>query len=416
MRIRRGGAARPRTWMLALAVPWLLAACSSGDGTPVAAMATAIASGASASGPANCPLTPAQKRRAVADFHRMMPALASPRCANCHGGLDVFAPSAEQLHGGGQIDMKCEVDKQSLEMGVGTDEPICEADFSTCGDCHDQVENWQIPPDDRFFAGRSPVQICNQLKARDEAPVLRKHFIDDPLVLAGFIGKRAQAGLSPKPPPISHAEFQAAALDWLSLVRDGDMYYEGKDCGCVAPGPRLRITDHYVDSTDAYGVERDLTYVADLMLDEDGEDYTGSGTYSGFIVTRKLNCHNDMPEERKVHQLQGAFDATGSYRETGGGKGMVNYNFDTLDWPVELGLPFGMMGDSKDPKEVASMIDMAHHMGATLGLMLATTGPKTVIRTRKVDDGRGSHMSGCVKSATHDETVTIEVIPRELRP
>jgi hypothetical protein len=400
--------------MLALAAIWLLAACSSGDGTPVEAMATAIASGASASGPASCPLTPGQARRAVADFHKMMPAIASPRCANCHGGLDVFAPSAGQLHGGGQIDMKCEVDKEAEAMGLGDGKPVCTNDYSTCGDCHDQVRNWQLPPSDRNFAGRSPVQICNQFRTIDDANVVRQHVIDDPLVLAGFLGRRGQ-NLAPKPPPITHAEFQAAALDWLSLVSHGNKFYEGKDCGCVAPGPRLRITDHYVDSSDAYGVERDLTYVADLMLDEDGDDYTGSGTYSGFIVTRKLNCHNDMPEDRKVHPLQGAFDATASYRETGGGKGMVNYNFDTLDWPVDL-VPFAMLGAAGDAKATADAIDMAHHMGATMGLMLETTGPKTVIHTHKVDDGRGSHMAGCVKSASHDEEVTIEVIPGKFRP
>jgi hypothetical protein len=412
MRIRWGAATWSRTWIFVAAAICLLAACSSGDGTPVAAMATAIAD--VGSGPDSCPLTPAQQRRAVSDFHAMMPAIASPRCANCHGGIDVFAPSAKGLHGGGQISMNCEVDKEAEEMGLGDGKPVCVNDYSTCGYCHNQVKGWQLPPPDRNFAGRSPVQICNQFRTIDGANVVRQHVIDDPLVLAGFLGKRGQ-DLAPKPPPISHAEFQAAALDWLSLVSHGKDFYEGKDCGCVAQVPRLRITDHYVDSSDAYGVERDLTYVADLMLDEDGEDYTGSGTYSGFVVTRKLNCHNDMPEDRKVHQLQGAFDATASYRETGGGKGMVNYNFDTLDWPVDL-VPFAMLGAAGDAKATADAIDMAHHMGATLGLMLETTGPKTVIRTHKVDDGRGSHMAGCVKSASHDEEVTIEIIPGEFRP
>jgi hypothetical protein len=179
--------------------------------------------------------------------------------------------------------------------------------------------------------------------------------------------------------------------------------------------PRLRITDHLLDSTDHYGVERDLTYRADLALDGDGDDYTGSGTYSGILVTRKINCHNDAPEDREVHQLQGAFDATASFRETGGGKGMVNYNFDTLDWPVDL-VPFAMLGVGNDPKAIAEATDMAHHMGSTLGLMLETTGAKTVIHTHKVDDGRGSHMSGCAGSASHDEDITIEVIAHALRP
>jgi hypothetical protein len=419
MQIRGRRSAWLRAWVLAAAMAGAMAGCSSKDGSPVAKMAKAAAAAAStaptAPGTGSCPLSPGQQRRAVADFHRMMPAIASPRCANCHGGLDVFAPSANELHGGKQIDMDCAVDKQAEAMGLGDGETVCLRDFSTCSDCHDQVSRWVTPGKQQFFAGHSPVQICNQFKVSETPDSFRTHVTSDQLVLAGFLGKRGQ-DLAPKSPPITHAEFQAAALDWLSLVSHGGDFYRGKDCGCVAAVPRLRITDHYVDSSDAYGVERDLTYVADLMLDEDGDGYTGSGTYSGFLVTRKLNCHNGMPEDRKVHQLQGAFDATASYRETGGGKGMVNYNFDTLDWPVELGLPFGMMGTSNDPKEAADMIDMAHHMGATMGLMLETTGPKTVIHTRKVDDGRGSHMAGCVKSASHDEDVTIEIIPAEVRP
>jgi hypothetical protein len=392
---------------------WLLAGCSPADKTPAAAV-DRLAAAAGSPGHDSCPLSPADQRRAVADFHKMMPAIASPRCANCHGGIDVFAPSAKDLHGGGQIEMKCGVDKQAEEFGLGS-ERICVADYSMCGYCH-YVDGWQLPPEDRNFAGRTPVEICNQFRTIDDANVIRQHVIDDPLVLAGFIGKRGRSlATVPKPPPISHEEFQAAALDWLSLVSHDGRFYTGKDCGCVASVPRLRITDHLLDSTDRYGVERDLTYRADLALDEDGDDYTGSGTYSGTLVTRKVNCHNDAPEDREVHQLQGAFDATASFREIGGGKGMANYNFDTLDWPVDL-VPFAMMGVGNDPKAIADATNMAHHMGSTLGLMLETTGPHTVIHTHKVDDGRGSHMSGCVGSATHDEDITIEVIAHALRP
>ena len=89
MQIRGRRSAWLRAWVLAAAMAGAMAGCSSKDGSPVAKMAKAAAAAAStaptAPGTGSCPLSPGQQRRAVADFHRMMPAIASPRCANCHG-------------------------------------------------------------------------------------------------------------------------------------------------------------------------------------------------------------------------------------------------------------------------------------------------------------------------------------------
>ena len=46
-----------------------------------------------------CRITPAENNRAVAAFEKMLPVLQHPRCANCHGKIDVFSPEAETTHG-----------------------------------------------------------------------------------------------------------------------------------------------------------------------------------------------------------------------------------------------------------------------------------------------------------------------------
>ncbi|MFI4996912.1 MAG: hypothetical protein ACHQAQ_14175 [Hyphomicrobiales bacterium] len=48
-----------------------------------------------------CQITPEENNHALAIFSQMLPVLQHPRCSNCHGKLDVFAPSAATLHGKG---------------------------------------------------------------------------------------------------------------------------------------------------------------------------------------------------------------------------------------------------------------------------------------------------------------------------
>lgn len=369
-----------------------MAGCSSGN-----------APGASGAKAGSCPLSLVEQRRAAADFEAMMPALAHPRCANCHGGIDVFAPSAKQLHGGGQIDMKTVTNTQDAEFGLGHAETIKEQDFSSCEGCH-EVHGWRLPPSNLFFAGRSPLQICHQFKHSGPGP-FKTHVTQDALVLAGFEGRRGQSDLSPKPPPITHAAFQKAALDWVALVGDGSDWKGGgetSDCGCVAPSGQLRITDRITESSDRYGMEKDLTYRAVLSQDDKG-DFKGSGTYSGSLTTRKLNCHNTLPDHPQAHLLQGYFKASATLAAFGDTQ-WLNFNFDTTDWPIEL-TPFGMFARGKPS---ADDVEAAGHGGSILGLMEKIHGAKTVIHHHHRDDGRADHMGSCVKWVDHDEVITVE--------
>ena len=72
----------------------LTASCGSpGDSPPARELAKADP---------NCPLSGAQKKKAVKAFEAMMPVFRHPQCSNCHGGID---PSkAEGGHLGGKIE------------------------------------------------------------------------------------------------------------------------------------------------------------------------------------------------------------------------------------------------------------------------------------------------------------------------
>ena len=84
----------------------------------------------------SCKMTAAQKQQSVTAFLAMMPAFNHPRCANCHGGIDVYAPSAEETHGGGQQDMKTVVDSEDFNGGLGPVHVTKEPDPSQCEACH----------------------------------------------------------------------------------------------------------------------------------------------------------------------------------------------------------------------------------------------------------------------------------------
>ncbi|HEX5437866.1 MAG TPA: hypothetical protein VFW98_11950 [Gemmatimonadaceae bacterium] len=383
----------PRRLFVAAAALMALAGCRD-SGKQVAS--------ASATGP-SCPLSASERTRAFAEFTAMMPAFSHPRCANCHGGIDVFAPSAQQTHDGGQIASTTIVDSSDFKMRLGPVHVFQQGDVTACQDCHD-VPGWVQPSLSLAFAGRTTTQICKQVKGRDTPSVFAQHIHQDPLLLAGFAGRRGQNDLSPEPPPLSLADFQKYATAWMRLVEgSGDKWKGGRtsDCGCVSGAERLRVTEHIREQSDRYGVEKDLTYVAELVMDSTG-DFSGDGTYSGTVETFKLNCFNSAPDKRQVYHLQGHLTGDASIIDLGSQK-RLSYNLVTTDWPVKLTV-FSFGTPTQDD------IDAGHKAGAISTLMVKLHGPKTVIHNHTVDDGRADHMSGCVKQVSHDDDMTIELL------
>jgi hypothetical protein len=145
----------------------------------------------------------------LAAFEVVHEVLVSPRCANCHPVGDVpTVGDAWQPHPMG-------ITRSSPEVGL------------PCATCH-RVEglqrprvppangHWGLPPRNQVFAGRSPSELCEQLKdpertgGRDLA-ALSQHVTNDSLVLWGW---------SPGPgrtlPPHDHDAFVAAMQAWVS--------------------------------------------------------------------------------------------------------------------------------------------------------------------------------------------------------
>lgn len=362
----------------------------------------------------SCKMTAAQKKQSVTAFLAMMPAFSHPRCANCHGGIDVYAPSANDTHGGLQQDMKTIVDSGDFKMGLGPVYVTKEPDPSQCSTCH-EVAGWTQPSplEKAAFAGRSPSQICQQIKHLESPGVFTSHVAHDVLVLAGFEGKRGQSDLAPKPPSMTHAEFQARAAVWVKSLRDPsktDDWYGGmeSDCGCVSDATGYRITEHQRLVSEKQGLGEDITYVTDVTVDSTGDEYVGSGTYYGTVVTQKLNCHNDLPIDREVHSVSGMLDASANDSKLGNTTYM-NYTLTTTDWPVSLTIfAFG-----SGPGHPLSADDeaTAHKMHGDTRLLLKLTGPKTVIHEMKESDGRmDGYMSDCSGKVTHTTDITVEEI------
>lgn len=78
----------------------LLAACSAISGKPVTS-GTPASQGASGSGSEATKTAKPDNDKAVAAFDRLLPVFQSPRCANCHGAIDVFEVAQTNRHPGG---------------------------------------------------------------------------------------------------------------------------------------------------------------------------------------------------------------------------------------------------------------------------------------------------------------------------
>jgi hypothetical protein len=222
--------ARPRRSALWLALPLVaasgLALQAKTGGTahadPPAGSASAAAPAGSAPSPSPCPsvsptlpacpapLSPAAQA-AVDDFLAVARVLHSPRCQNCH-------PSDDNPRIGDA--------GRKHRMNLSRHSPDAGLPCTTCHRSHNTpfahgppgVPGWRMPPAERplVFAGRSPRELCEQLKdpARNggkSLQALREHLASDPLVLWGW---------SPGPgrtlPPMPHAELVKHADDWIA--------------------------------------------------------------------------------------------------------------------------------------------------------------------------------------------------------
>jgi Bacterial Ig domain len=142
-------------------------------------------------------------------FQQMMPVFNSPRCASCHGRLDVFA--ADTPHKGGTQDR--------------VDSP-----WAQCQTCHTRLATddgpaiWRQPDSDdpARWGNLSASEICHRLLS-DRAGLI-EHLENDPRVALGFEGLRGIGDESPywpieaAPPPIDRDTFIELARQWLDAA------------------------------------------------------------------------------------------------------------------------------------------------------------------------------------------------------
>jgi hypothetical protein len=358
-----------------------------------------------ASAPGKCSLSPAQQIEAVKRFEELMPVIHHPRCANCHGGIDFFSPNYEELHGGGAVEMK----DGEVKGPDGTIIARKRPDFKACQSCHDAAPGdfvWVVPHPsfDISFAGRTAGQICEQIKRHPPGDPnnLLRHIDADELIRLGFEGKRGHTSLSPLPPPMTAETFNAKVSDWIVAMKVQDEWPQPLSCGCVAPSMRYRVTVHTRTHTENYGEVANIIYNAEVQTDPSApDDLIGKGRYSGHVISRKVNCHNNEPERKKTHAVSGNLDASGSVVELGEGPQLV-YVLATTDWPVS---PLAFAGDQEpsDPEMKEAVKGLGTITGPLLGVALQ--GPVTTKQEQRKGDLFETDCTGKV-TTTEDITIT----------
>jgi hypothetical protein len=373
----------------------VLWACTGSGGAPKQSRQAAAAG--------KCSLTPARQIEAVKRFEELMPVFHSPRCANCHGGINFFSPNHGELHGGGAIEMKDGEVKGPDGSVISSRRP----DFTTCGSCHDASNRWIIPrpADNISFPGRTAGQICEQIKrfTRLGPNVFKEHIETDDLIGLAFEGKRGHTSLEPAPPPLARDVFNAKVAAWLTSLKADEDWPEPLSCGCVAPTMRYRVTVHTRTQTENYGEVSNLFYSAELRSDPSvPEDLIGKGRYSGYVISRKVNCHNNEPERKKTHAVSGNLDASGTAMEMPGEGLHLVYVLGTTDWPVS---PLAFAGDQEpsDPETREAVKGLGTITGPLLGVPLE--GPVTTKKVEKKGDLFETDCTGTV-ATTEDITIT----------
>lgn len=101
----------------------------------------------------------------------------------------------------------------------------------------------------------------------------------------------------------------------------------------------FRVRYHHVRKSTNYGVQYETTWNAVLRErdapDDDGNNFSGHGTYQGIAVDRKANCLNDAPEDLQETHLKGSVRAKATITDLGGDSSSVIFELEPLDSPKQ---------------------------------------------------------------------------------
>ncbi len=193
-----------------------------------------------------CPLPISEQRDAITAFRALVPVFQHPRCANCHGALNVFVENT--VHEGGFMGETTRMtDPFTDEVMIDIRIPHPDQQRGICVQCHDEAgREWrQQTGGDVQWAGQPAAELCRRMKS---TPIMMAvntpggmlaHMRDDMLVKLGFQGRAGGANYtrmcpgSPECVPMTHADFVAGIQGWIDAVSEAGAWLGDPDCGCV---------------------------------------------------------------------------------------------------------------------------------------------------------------------------------------
>ena len=252
-----------------------------------------------------CPLSDDQTQKATEAFDQLAHTFTTqPRCVNCHGGVNPFAPDGGN-HAGGKMDPVFKQvpvdDKELIASGIKTavvDDKKTNED--QCQECHSGLLHWRLAPPNDVFKGRTALQICKHQKSEFGNPDRFAAHIDHDVTDVAFIdtafagtrglndmGQAMATGPFPdKPKGVTKDQLYALAQQWANALR-GE-FQGDEECGC-APGHHYALfLDEKSDSETDVGTGGHVSYhtygQAQLPLTfKDDGSFTGSGDEQRII-------------------------------------------------------------------------------------------------------------------------------------
>ena len=236
-------------------------------------------------------------------FSAMMPVFSSPRCVNCHGGVNVHTGDG---HEAGEID----VDLDS----TGDMRPGAQGN-QICLNCHDEGASvatnddgtaatnpdgtttlngpWRLAPGVMSFVGKDALTLCKQMRETnaltEEDPIafaaFIRHLSTDPLIGFAFEGLRGITPSSPEgpvtaeKPPMDRPTFVQLAQRWLSEGKAKCTPWKGTITQTTTKNLKTPLTEDVTDSTVTITLKDNGDQTAHLHMA--GHLYqTGQGCFS----------------------------------------------------------------------------------------------------------------------------------------
>lgn len=155
------------------------------------------------------------------------------------------------------------------------------------------------------------------------------------------------------------------------------------------------------------GLGSSYTYNALLRRAADGDpgDLAGGGSYSGFLIARNANCHNDAPDAPQRLEVQGRLEATGSLVDMAPPGARPDphlvYVLGTTDWDLRP-----LWGGDGPFAETAEEREGLKGLGTTMSARpIRLTGRVTTVDHRSESDA--DNCNGVTTRSTHVRIVQL---------